>query len=80
MEHFELINMHILFFGGSNNHSVSYQIIDCHKHNNKSTEQQWHPLQRSISLDVAILKGEQLLKFKPLPSCKGAVTFVMMCM
>ena len=36
------INKHThIFFGGSNNHSVSYQIINFHKHNNKS-EHQWH--------------------------------------
>lgn len=42
MEHFELTNIPIHFFSDSNNHSVSYQIINFHKHNNKSAEEQWH--------------------------------------
>lgn len=41
MEHFELMNIpiHFLCVCDSNNHSVSYQIINFHKHNNKSMEQ-----------------------------------------
>lgn len=33
------------------------------------------PLQYSVSLDGKVFK-DQLLKFRLLPSCKGAVTFV----